>query len=350
VTAEEPDVHDLISEVDRIAADALASIDGAADVDGLESAKGAVFGRRSRLTEIRRSMSGLSKEAKPALGQALNEVNARLGAAISAREAAFAVEAERRLLESETVDLTLPGRRSRMGHRHVVTKVFQEICDVFVGMGYRIAEGPEVETAWYNFDALNIPPTHPARLDMDTIYVDHPKGTSVLTGGEHEVVMRTHTSPVQIRLMESQEPPLYYVVPGRVFRNDTVDATHSSVFHQVEGLAIDSDLTFGDLVGTLERFCHEYFGPAFDIRIFPDYFPFTEPSAGVEVSWGDRWLEIAGCGMVDPNVLDAVGYDTERWQGYAFGVGVERIAMLRYGIEDIRNFTDNDLRFLEQFT
>lgn len=348
-TGTDTDTKALLAEIDTLADEAIAAIDAAAGEQGLEAAKAAVYGRKSRLTEVRRSIGSLPKEVKPAVGQALSMVNARIDAAIAVRTSTFAAEAERRLLESETVDLSLPGRRSRMGHRHVLTKVFQEIADVFVGMGYRVAEGPEVETAWYSFDALNIPPTHPARLGMDTIYVDHPPGRSE-DGTEGDVLLRPHTSPVQIRLMETEPPPLYYIVPGRVFRNDTVDATHASQFHQIEGLAIDRALSFGDLAGTIERFCHEYFGPAFDIRLFPDYFPFTEPSAGLEVRWGDKWLEIAGCGMVDPNVLEAVGLDPERWQGFAWGFGVERIAMLRYGVPDIRWFTDNDVRFLERFT
>lgn len=341
----------VLGEIEDLAAGAVAAVEAATDPDGLEAAKAAVYGRKSRLTEIRRSMGSLPKEVKPAVGRAMNDVNRRIDAAIEARATVFAVEAERRLLESETLDLSLPGRRSHMGHRHVITKVFQEVADTFVGMGYRVAEGPEVETAWYSFDALNIPPTHPARLGMDTIYVDHPPGAARADGRtEADVLLRPHTSPVQIRLMETEPPPLYYIVPGRVFRNETADATHASQFHQIEGLAIDRDLSFGDLAGTIERFCHEYFGPAFDIRLFPDYFPFTEPSAGLEVRWGDKWLEIAGCGMVDPNVLEAVGLDPEQWQGFAWGFGVERIAMLRYEVPDIRWFTDNDLRFLGRFT
>ncbi|MFN8103181.1 MAG: phenylalanine--tRNA ligase subunit alpha [Acidimicrobiia bacterium] len=346
-----PETEAILAEIDTLAGDAVVAIGAAVDEAALEAAKAAVYGRKSRLTEIRRSIGSLPKAAKPAVGHALNAVNERIDTAIAAQAAAFAAVAERRLLESETADLSLPGRRSHMGHRHVLTKVFQEIADVFVGMGYRVAEGPEVETAWYSFDALNIPPTHPARLGMDTIYVDHPVGAaSAATGTAGEVLLRPHTSPVQIRLMETEPPPLYYIVPGRVFRNDTVDATHASQFHQIEGLAIDRALSFGDLAGTIERFCHEYFGPTFDIRLFPDFFPFTEPSAGLEVRWGDKWLEIAGCGMVDPNVLAAVGLDPEQWQGFAWGFGVERIAMLRYGVPDIRWFTDNDIRFLERFT
>ncbi|MBX7158925.1 MAG: phenylalanine--tRNA ligase subunit alpha [Acidimicrobiia bacterium] len=343
------DTDGILAEIEDIATLAVDAIRDAGDPDALEAAKAAVYGRKSRLTEIRRSIGSLPKAAKPAVGAALNKINERIDAAIADRAAVFAAAAEQRLLESEALDLTLPGRRRRMGHRHVITKVFQEIADVFVGMGYRIAEGPEVETAWYSFDALNIPPTHPARLGMDTIYVDHPAGTAA-AATEGEVLLRPHTSPVQIRLMETEPPPLYYIVPGRVFRNDTVDATHASQFHQIEGLAIDRDLSFGDLAGTIERFCHEYFGPGFDIRLFPDFFPFTEPSAGLEVRWGESWLEIAGCGMVDPNVLEAVGLDPEQWQGFAWGFGVERIAMLRYGVPDIRWFTDNDVRFLERFT
>lgn len=341
------DIDALIGEIDSVSDEAIAAMRTAEDVAALDAARAVAFGRKSRLTEIRKGMADTPSEAKPVLGKALGEANARVEAEYDARLAVLERERAAAMLESERLDLTLPGRRVRHGRRHVITRVIQEMCDVFLSMGYQVASGPEVETDWYNFEALNIPAWHPARSDMDTLYVESGSGG---TGDEEaQTLLRTHTSPVQIRLMEVTEPPIYHVMPGRVFRNETQDATHSAQFHQVEGLAIDRDITFGDMAGTIEHFCHEFFGPGYDIRLFPDFFPFTEPSAGLEVWWGDRWLEIAGCGMVDPNVLRNVGYDTEVWQGFAFGFGIERIAMLLYGIDDIRTFYSNDIRFLEQF-
>ena len=330
--------------MEEIAAGAAGARAAAADLDALERVETSVFGRKSRLGEIRQKMGALVDADKPTVGRALGETNARLREAVDARRAELESSVGAGRLAVETLDLTLPGRRRRLGHRHLVTRVIDEFCDVFRGMGYCIAEGPEVETDYYNFEALNMPVGHPARSMWDTLYV---AGES--REESERLLLRTHTSPVQIRLMEKSAPPIRHVMPGRTFRRDTLDPTHSPVFHQVEGLAVDHDVTFGDMAGTLERFCHEYFGAGVDIRLHPDFFPFTEPSAGIEVWWKDRWLEIAGCGMVDPNVLGHVGYDTELWQGFAFGFGVERVAMLRYGIDDIRVFFENDVRFLEQF-
>ncbi len=338
-------VDALCDEIREIADEAASRFGEASNDTAYDEAHAGFFGRKSRISEIKRAMRELPNDAKPVLGRALNEANGLVQDAADSAQRRLAATREQAMLESERADLTVPGRRPPVGHTHLLTRVIDDFCDVFVGMGYKVADGPHVEKGWYNFDALNVPKTHPARAETDTIFVDGPLDDD----GEYVRLLRTQTSPMQVRIMETTEPPLYYVVPGRVFRQDTVDATHSNQFHQVEGLAIDRDITFGDMAGTIERFCHEFFGPSFDIRLFPDYFPFTEPSAGIEVRWGDSWLEIAGLGMVDPNVLEAVGYDTETWQGFAFGFGVERIAMLLYGVDDIRSFLNNDVRFLEQF-
>jgi phenylalanyl-tRNA synthetase alpha chain len=341
------DVDALVAEIGQIAGAAVEAAGSATTQADLDAVRTSVYGRKSRLSELRRAMGTAPPEAKPVLGRAISAANSRVDAALAARAADLAGAAEAAQLERERIDVTLPGRRAPLGRRHPVTKVIQDFEDLFVGMGYRVVEGPEAETDWHNFEALNIPKGHPARSMWDTLYLS---GTAGVGTTETDVLLRTHTSPVQIRVMQAEPPPLYIIAPGRTFRRDTLDRTHSPIFHQVEGLAVDRDLTFGDLAGTLEWFCHELFGPGFDIRLHPDYFPFTEPSAGIEVWWGDRWLEIAGCGMVDPNVFVAVGIDPEEWQGFAFGFGVERIAMLRYGIDDIRLFYENDQRFLEQFT
>jgi len=221
------------------------------------------------------------------------------------------------------------------------------VCDVFRAIGYEVAEGPELELAWYNFDALNTPPTHPSRFESDTMYVEPFDGRE--RSGPDELLLRTQTSPMQARFMEKNPPPVYVVVPGRVFRTDTWDATHSPVFHQIEGLAVDSDITFGDLKGTLAHFAREFFGVSTRTRFVPHFFPFTEPSAEMLVWFNGEWLEMLGCGMVDPNVFEAVGYDPEEVTGFAFGMGVERLAMVRHGITDIRHFYDSDLRVLGQF-
>jgi phenylalanyl-tRNA synthetase alpha chain len=242
------------------------------------------------------------------------------------------------------------------GSLHLVQQTIDEIVDIFVGLGYQVASGPEAELAYYNFDALNTPPSHPSRWESDTMYLDW-------GAPEDEVLLRTQTSPVQARWMESHEPPVYIVVPGRTYRKDTIDATHLPVFHQIEGLAVDEGITFGDLKGTLLHFAREFFGPASDVRLRPHFFPFTEPSAELDVSCfscdggvpgcrvcgGKGWLELLGCGIVDPYVLEAAGYDSTRLSGFAFGMGPERIAMVRYGIDSLRHFIENDIRFLEQF-
>ena len=269
-------------------------------------------------------------------------------------ELAAAEEAER--LSGEWIDVTLESVSIPTGSLHLIQQTIDEVSDIFVGLGYAVADGPEAELAYYNFDALNTPPTHPSRLESDTMYLDFGDPAD-------EVLLRTQTSPVQVRWMESHEPPVYVVVPGKCYRLDTIDATHLPVFHQIEGLAVDENLQFSDLKGTLAHFAREFFGPRTTIRLRPHFFPFTEPSGELDVSCfacdggesgcrvcgGEGWLEMLGCGMVDPNVLDAAGYDSSSLSGFAFGMGVERLAMVRHGIQSMRRFIENDVRFLRQF-
>jgi phenylalanyl-tRNA synthetase alpha chain len=306
------------------------------------------LGKRGTLTQLLRALPGLPPAERPIVGKEANAAKAGLESELEAREAVLEGLERRARLAADRSDLTLPGRRTVAGALHPLTQVHDEIVDVFTGMGFAVAEGPEVELDFYNFEALNIPKDHPARDMQDTFYV----------GGE--VLLRTHTSPVQIRTMERQKPPVRIICPGRVYRRDA-DITHSPVFHQVEGLAVDRGISMADLKGTLALFARELFGPDSRIRFRPSFFPFTEPSAEVDVlcflckGGGCRvckqsgWLEILGSGMVHPRILRAMGYDTEEVTGWAFGMGIERVAMLRYGVDDIRLFFENDLRFLSQF-
>jgi phenylalanyl-tRNA synthetase alpha chain len=306
------------------------------------------LGKRGTLTQLLRALPGLPPAERPIVGKEANAAKAGLESELEARQAVLERLERRARLAADRPDLTLPGRRVVPGALHPLTQVHDEIVDVFTGMGFAVAEGPEVELDFYNFEALNIPKDHPARDMQDTFYV----------GGE--VLLRTHTSPVQIRTMERQKPPVRIICPGRVYRRDA-DITHSPVFHQVEGLAVDRGISMADLKGTLALFARELFGPDSRIRFRPSFFPFTEPSAEVDVlcflckGGGCRvckqsgWLEILGSGMVHPRILRAMGYDTEEVTGWAFGMGIERVAMLRYGVDDIRLFYENDLRFLSQF-
>jgi phenylalanyl-tRNA synthetase alpha chain len=272
----------------------------------------------------------------------LNEAMRAVGAAMEARRAVLARVELDRTLALEAMDLTEFAADRRRGRSHIVTQAWQRLEDVFVGMGFRVAEGPEVETDWYNFEALNMPPSHPARSMHDTFYVDH--------GVPGSTVLRTHTSPVQIRVMQSVRPPIYQVMPGRVFRNETTDATHLAVFHQIEGLVIDRNITLADLAGTIDVFTKAFFGDDFESRLRPSYFPFTEPSAEFDIRTPDgSWLELGGCGMVHPNVLLAGGIDPEEWSGFAFGFGIDRMAKERHGVGDVREMYTNDIRFVEQF-
>ena len=339
--------------VDAIAGEAREAIARAASAAELEQVRVRVLGRQGALTEFLRSLGTLPAAERPLVGAAANVAKREIEALLEAR-LAEAVEAERRRQRAQArPDLTLPGRRPPAGAVHPLTRVHDEIVAIFMGLGFSVAEGPEIESDELNFEKLNIPRDHPARDMQDTFYL---AGTG---SGGGPLLLRTHTSPVQIRVMQAQRPPVRIIVPGRVYRRDA-DITHSPMFHQVEGLAVDRDISMGDLKGTLELFAREMFGPASRIRFRPSFFPFTEPSAEVDVRCfrcggeGCRvckqsgWLEILGSGMVHPQVLKNVGYDPEEVTGWAFGMGIERIAMLKYGVDDIRLFFENDLRFLRQ--
>ena len=324
-------------------------ITGAASLEALEEAKVSVLGRKSPLSEVQRSLASFPQDVRRELGRLTNEAFADLREGIEGRRAELERHAGAALLEADAVDVTLPGRRPRAGSYHPLTLVERRIVEVFTRMGYHVAEGPEIEDEWHNFEALNIPPDHPARTMKDSLYVDLPG-----------LLLRTETSAVQIRTMQSQDPPVYVIAPGRVYRREDVDATHHSVFHQVEGLAVDEGISFAHLKGTLESFAREMFGARVRVRLNPDYFPFVEPGCQVAVSCfvcdgrgcrvcGNGWLELLGAGMVHPKVLENCGYDSERYTGFAFGMGIERVAMVRYGVNDLRLFTEGDVRFLQQF-
>ena len=333
-----------MTDLDTLAQEALAAVAAADDLDALDEVRVRFTGKRSALTGVQKAMRELDPDERRIRGQALNAFRSTFQAAFEARREALGSAALAARLEAERLDLTLPPRRLPPGRPHLLTQVEQEIVDVFVGMGYQVAEGPEAEAGSYNFDLLNIEPDHPARQEMDTIYVD----------GFDDVVLRTHTSPVQARVMTRQAPPIAVVCPGWTYRADAVDATHSPVFSQVEGLVVDEGVTMGDLRGTLLAFSRALFGHERRIRLRPSFFPFTEPSAEVDVSFEGAaghhgWLEILGAGMVDPNVLSACGIDPERSTGFAFGIGIERVAMLRHGVADIRDLYEADARFLARF-
>ena len=297
------------------------------------------LGKDSLLSDERKKLSTLSKEDKKSYGEKLNQINKSISEKIIKSKQDFIEKKYSDLEDSEDEDVTINWVTKKGTHRHIISQVMDEVVDIFSSIGYKVAYGPEVETSWHNFDALNTPDWHPARYESDTLY----------TNTNLETLLRTQTSTVQIRHMENNDPPAYIVAPGRVFRSDQLDATHSPVFHQLEGLAIDKNLKFTDLKGTLEYFVKQFFGSEIETKFIPHFFPFTEPSAEVLVKWKNgEWLEILGCGMVDPNVLRHVGYP-EDFQGFAWGVGIERLAMLKYQIDHIKNFYDNDIRFLEQF-
>ncbi len=340
-------------DLEAAVADARAAAAAATTLEELRGVEQRVTGRRSALGRANQALGGLAPEERRPRGRAVNEAKAAVATALEERRRDLEAQLRSQRSEEERLDLTeVSGRWSR-GHLHLVTQTLTELEDLFVGMGYSVAEGPEVETDWYNFEALNMPPGHPARSMWDTLYVR--------LGAPESTVLRTHTSPVQIRVMQSQEPPVAVVAPGRCYRRDTPDARHLPVFHQIEGLLVDGDVTFGDLAGTIEAFTGAYFGPSIHSRLRPSFFPFTEPSAEFEVTCifcaGDGcrvcsqsgWIELGGCGMVDPAVLTAAGVDPERWQGFAFGFGIDRCAMLRHGVDDLRHFITNDIRFLRQF-
>ncbi len=351
----------MLERIEKIEAEAGAAIAAAAGTAELEELRVRHLGRKAELTSVLRGISELPEAERGAVGSAANRVRKALEAQLEGRATALDASELEASLAADRVDVTLPGAPPRpAGHPHLITRTTRQIEDTMAGLGYRVVEGPEIEHDYYNFTALNHPPGHPARMLQDTFYVQsHP-----------EVLLRTHTSPVQIRAMESQPPPIFVIVPGKVYRRDS-DATHSPMFHQVEGLAIAAGITLADLQGTLEQVLRAIFGPGREARMRPHFFPFTEPSVEFDVSCfqcegsgeagggrcnlckGIGWIEVGGAGMVDPNVLgfvEASGYDPERVQGFAFGMGVERIAMLRHGVPDLRRFFDNDVRVLEQFS
>lgn len=331
----------------KIRAAAMAELEKA-DAD-LESIRIKYLGKKGELTAVLRGMGALSPEERPVIGQLANDVRVAIENAISEKTAAMKERLLNAKLRHEKLDVTIPGTSARMGHQHPLSRVQRQMEDIFIGMGFQIAEGPEVEYDYYNFQALNIPENHPARDTQDTFYITD------------NILLRSQTSPVQARVMEKQQPPIRIISPGRVYRSDALDATHSPLFHQMEGLVVDKGITMSDLKGTLETFAKQMFGESTKIRFRPHHFPFTEPSAEVDVSCfvcggkgcrvckGEGWIEILGAGMVHPFVLKNCGIDPEIYSGFAFGMGIERVAMTHYGIDDIRLFYENDERFLEQF-
>jgi phenylalanyl-tRNA synthetase alpha chain len=323
-----------------------------ASLDELDAAQAKVMGRRSRFSEIQKSLGALPPDERKRVGLAANAARQRLQAALDARRQSLERLAEDALLEADRLDMTLPGRAPRVGSFHPLTIIEREAVEIFTRLGFRVVEGPEVEDDWHNFQALNIPPDHPARTMKDSLFVDVP--------GHPELLLRTETSAVQIRTMRSQPPHVFVIAPGRVYRRETADPTHLPVFHQVEGLAVDEGITFADLKGTLEAFARAMFGARRRIRLGPAFFPFVEPGCEVGVSCfrcdgagcrvcGTGWIELLGAGMVHPVVLENCGYDAERYTGFAFGLGIERVALLRYEIPDMRMLVDGDTRVLEQF-
>jgi len=350
-------------DLEEIYSQAMSDI-ASASLKELDDIRVRYLGRKGRLTAVLRSLGTLPAQERPVVGKLANQIRQAIEEGLEKKWAEERVYIDTRLRE-ESVDITLPGRKVILGKKHIITQAIDEIIQIFVGLGYNMVEGPEIETDYYNFTALNTPPDHPARTLQATFYVEAGGDSESDRRGtlprEEQVLLRTHTSPVQIRVMEKTKPPIYVIAPGRVYRPDVPDPSHSPMFHQVEGFAVDKRITFGDLKGTLEAFARRMFGSDRRVRFRPHYFPFTEPSAEVDVSCivcggeGCRvcsytgWLEILGAGMIDPNVFKEVNYDPEKVTGFAFGMAPDRIAMLKYGITDIRMFFENDLRFLKQF-
>jgi len=325
--------------LDKIVSSLNLRIESLETKEDIEELKKDFLGKNSLISEERKKLSSMSNEDKKKYGQKLTELNNLLIQTIEKAEVSFINDLYKQKEQSEFTDISVNWFTHNPTYKHLLSTVMDEVVQIFNSIGYKVAYGPEVETSWHNFDALNTPEWHPARYESDTLY----------TKDDLSQLLRTQTSTVQIRYMENNEPPVYIVAPGRVFRSDQLDATHSPVFHQLEGLAIDKNLSFQDLKGTLEYFVQQFFGDSVETKFIPHFFPFTEPSAEVLVKWKNgEWLEILGCGMVDPNVLKNVNYPSE-YQGFAWGVGIERLAMLRYGIDHIKNFYENDSRFLGQF-
>jgi phenylalanyl-tRNA synthetase alpha chain len=339
-------VEQKLKELEK---EAIVEVEKTTNLDELEDVRVKYLGKKGKITEILKNIGDLPPEQRPIVGKLSNQVKSKLEKSIANKKTELKKALKEERLKSEKIDITLPGKRTELGSKHPLTQTLTEIEEIFLGLGFDIAEGPEVETDYYNFEALNIPKTHPARDMQDSFYISE------------DVLLRTHTSPVQIRTMEKTDVPIRIIAPGRVYRVDEVDANHSPIFHQVEGLMIDDNISFSHLKGVLIKVVKELFGESRKVRFRPSYFPFTEPSAEVDVSCaicggegcstcsGTGWLEILGSGMVHPRVLEMSGLDPEEVSGFAFGMGVERIAMLKYGITDIRRFYENDLRFLKQF-
>jgi len=327
-----------MQELDKLVAEAMGLFGAIDDADALEQAKARYIGKSGALTELLKGLGKLPATERPAAGALINAAKQRLEEALNIRREFIAARKLEAKLAGESIDVTLPGRGNGMGGLHPVSRTMERIEQLFRSVGFEVADGPEIETDFYNFTALNQPENHPARSMHDTFY---------LADGKH--LLRTHTSPIQIRYMEQRQPPIRIIAPGRVYRVDS-DATHSPMFHQVEGLWIDESVSFANLKGVLIDFFQRFFeDPLLKLRFRPSFFPFTEPSAEIDMSFGEGWLEVGGCGMVHPNVLRNVGIDSERYQGFAFGLGPDRLTMLRYGVNDLRLFYENDLRFLKQF-
>ncbi|MBD0335271.1 MAG: phenylalanine--tRNA ligase subunit alpha [Cyanobacteria bacterium Co-bin13] len=333
MTTAPTDLESQLQTLQAMAGDAIAS---APTLEALETLRVGYLGKKGELSKVLGGMGKLSAEDRPRIGALANTVKDALQGGLEARKTALEAEKIQAQLAAETLDVTMPGVYTPQGRVHPINSIIDQVVDIFVGLGYTVATGPEIETDYYNFEALNFLPDHPARDMQDTLYL--PNGD----------LMRTHTSNVQIRYMQEHEPPLRAVATGRCYRRDTVDATHAAVFHQLEFFAIDKGITFADLKGTVKAFIQALYGDV-AIRMRPSFFPFTEPSAEVDVQWQGRWLEVLGCGMIDPNVLKAVGYDPEVYSGFAGGIGIERFAMVQYQIDDIRRLYSSDLKFLRQF-
>jgi len=327
-----------MQELEKIVKEAEQAFKAVTTLPELDQIKAQFLGKQGVLAELRKGLAKVAPDERPVLGAKFNNLKSDLEALLESRKDAIKADCLKKRLESEKIDVTLPGRRQSLGGLHPVTRTWDRVTDLFSTMGFSVSSGPEIEDDYYNFTSLNQPEDHPARSMHDTFYVE---------GEKH--LLRTHTSPIQIRYMENHEPPIRIVAPGRVYRVDS-DATHSPMFHQIEGLWIDDRATFSDLKGTVREFLRRFFEQDdLEVRFRPSYFPFTEPSAEIDMTFKDGWLEIGGCGMVHPKVLQNVNIDTEQYQGFAFGMGLDRLAMLRYGVTDLRLFFENDLRFLSQF-
>lgn len=351
----------LVDELSQLKDETLAAIAAAGDTSALEQVRVSVLGKKGTLTGYLRSMGQIPKEERAAVGKAVNEVRVAVEQALEAGKASLEQAELSARMSAEAVDVTLPGRAQQIGSRHLITSIIEEVSEIFLGMGYSVVTGPEAETDYYNFEALNAPADHPSRGMQDTFYLVDRSGDVSRVRGESDVLLRSQTSGVQVHTMEDRKPPIYVIAPGKVYRRDVADPSHLPQFHQIEGLVVDEDITFGDLKGTLDYLCKQIFGEDRRTRFRAHYFPFTEPSAEVDVSCGichgegcrfckhTGWIEVLGCGMVDPNVYGFVGIDPEKYSGFAFGIGVERIAALKYNVPDLRMLLDGDMRFLRQF-